>query len=65
MSQYRPVHKAPEALRRTLDPGEYRKAADLAVELGFDPLFLQPEPFAPGENLVPDFDLQEPFRWKK
>lgn len=65
MSQYHPEHKAPEELRRTLGREEYRRAADLALELGFDPLFLQPEPFAPGENLVPDFDRNEPFRWKK
>lgn len=65
MSQYHPAFKAPENLRRVLGREEYRLAADLAVELGFDPLFLQPEPFAPGENLVPDFDRREPFRWKK
>lgn len=65
MSQYHPAHKAPEELRRALGRDEYRRAADLAVELGFDPLFYQPEPFAPGENLVPDFDRREPFRWKK
>jgi putative pyruvate formate lyase activating enzyme len=65
MSQYHPVHKAPEELPLKLGREEYRRAADLAVELGFDPLFLQPEPFAPGENLVPDFDRREPFRWKK
>ena len=45
-------------------PEEYRLAADEALALGFDQLFLQPEPFRPDEHLVPDFRKDKPFRWK-
>jgi len=65
MSQYRPCFKAPEDIRRSLTPEEYRPVAERAVELGFGQLFLQPEPFRPEEHLVPDFRKREPFRWKK
>jgi len=64
MSQYRPCFKAPEEIQRPLTPAEYKPAADLAVELGFAQLFLQPEPFQPDEHLVPDFRKKKPFRWK-
>ena len=63
MSQYRPCHEAPEEIRRSLTPAEYKPVADLAVELGFDHLFLQPGPFQPDEHLVPDFRKKKPFRW--
>jgi putative pyruvate formate lyase activating enzyme len=65
MSQYRPCHKAPEEIRRSLEPEEYQPVSERAVELGFGHLFLQPEPFRPDEHLVPDFRKREPFRWKK
>ncbi len=64
MSQYRPCFKAPEELRRSLTSAEYKPVADLAVELGFDHLFLQPGPFRPDEHLVPDFRKKKPFHWK-
>jgi putative pyruvate formate lyase activating enzyme len=64
MSQYRPCHKAPEELRRSVSPEEYRRVADTALELGFENLFLQPEPFAVGEHRVPDFKRKDPFDWK-
>lgn len=64
MSQYRPCYEAPEEIRRSLTPEEYKPVADLAVELGFDRLFLQPEPFRPDEHLVPDFRKKKPFRWE-
>lgn len=64
MSQYHPCFEAPEELRRGVTPEEYRRAADEAIGLGFDPLFLQPEPFRPDEHLVPDFSKEKPFRWK-
>ena len=64
MSQYRPCYEAPEEIRRSLTPEEYGPVADLAVELGFDHLFLQPGPFRPDENLVPNFRKKKPFRWK-
>jgi len=63
MSQYHPCHEAPPELRRPLAPEEYAKAADLAAELGFERMFLQPEPFRPDEHLVPDFRKKTPFRW--
>jgi putative pyruvate formate lyase activating enzyme len=64
MSQYHPCYEAPEEIRRGVSPGEYRRAADKALGLGFDHLFLQPEPFRPDEHLVPDFRKDKPFRWK-
>jgi len=64
MSQYHACFKAPEEIRRAVSPEEYRRAADEALALGFDRLFLQPEPFRPDEHLVPDFRKDKPFRWK-
>jgi len=64
MSQYHPAHKAPAELRRTVGPEEYRRAADMALSLGFEHLFLQPEPFPPEDHLLPDFKSRTPFRWK-
>jgi putative pyruvate formate lyase activating enzyme len=64
MSQYHPCYKAPEEIRRSVTPEEYRRAAERAVALGLDHLFLQPEPFGADEHLVPDFRKDRPFRWK-
>jgi putative pyruvate formate lyase activating enzyme len=64
MSQYHPCFKAPGEIQRPLAAEEYSPVADLAVRLGFERLFLQPEPFGPDEHLVPDFRKKEPFRWK-
>jgi putative pyruvate formate lyase activating enzyme len=64
MSQYRPCHKVPEELNRTVTPEEYGRVVDFALNLDFENLFIQPEPFGPDEHLVPDFRLPEPFRWK-
>jgi putative pyruvate formate lyase activating enzyme len=64
MSQYRPSFRAPETIRRSLTAEEYRTVLERARELGFDHLFLQPEVFGPDDHLVPDFDLEAPFRWK-
>ena len=64
MSQYHACFKAPEEIRRAVSPEEYKRAADEALALGFDHLFLQPEPFRPDEHLVPDFRKDKPFRWK-
>ena len=64
MSQYHPCFKAPEEIRRSVSAEEYRRAADEALALGLDRLFLQPEPFRPDERLVPDFRKEKPFRWK-
>jgi len=65
MSQYRACFKAPEEIRRSVSPEEYRRAADRASALELDHLFLQPEPFRTDEHLVPDFRNKKPFRWKK
>jgi putative pyruvate formate lyase activating enzyme len=64
MSQYRPCFCAPEPIRRPLSAREYQSVLERARELGFDHLFLQPEVFGPEDHLVPDFDLEAPFRWK-
>jgi putative pyruvate formate lyase activating enzyme len=64
MSQYRPCFQAPEEIQRGVSAEEYKKAADEALALGLDHLFLQPEPFRPDEHLVPDFRKAMPFRWK-
>lgn len=65
MSQYRPCFRAPEPIRRPLSAEEYASVLAKARELGFDHLFLQPEVFGPEDHLVPDFDLEAPFRWKE
>ena len=65
MSQYRPCHRAPAEIRRSLTPEEYRPVAERAGCLVQAHLFLQPEPFVPDEHLIPDFRKKEPFRWKK
>jgi len=65
MSQYRPCHLAPEDIRRPLSAEEYRLVVAGARRLGFENLFIQPESFRPDEHLLPDFDLPDPFRWKK
>jgi len=64
MSQYRPCFRAPDEIQRGVSEEEYRRAADKALALGFERLFLQPEPFRPEEHLVPDFRKDKPFRWK-
>jgi len=65
MSQYHPVFKAPAELRRTVGPDEYQRAADFALSLGFERLFLQPGPFGPEDHLLPDFKRRAPFRWRE
>ncbi len=64
MSQYHPCFRAPEEIQRGVSPEEYRQAADAALALGLDHLFLQPEPFRTDEHLIPDFRKEKPFRWK-
>jgi len=65
MSQFRPCYKAPAELRRSLPSTEYRLASDRAAGFVHAHLFLQPEPFARDEHLVPDFRKREPFVWNK
>jgi putative pyruvate formate lyase activating enzyme len=64
MSQYHPSFRAPEEIQRGVSEEEYRRAADAAMALGLDRLFLQPEPFRPEDHLVPDFRKEKPFSWK-
>ncbi len=64
MSQYHPCFKAPAEIQREITREEYHKVMQRAFELGFEHLFLQPEPFQEDEHLVPDFRRKEPFRWK-
>ncbi|MGD8534451.1 MAG: hypothetical protein PVF66_01290 [Candidatus Aminicenantes bacterium] len=63
MSQYNPCHKAPREIQRGLSSEEYRTVRAKAEELGFGTMFLQPEPFAQEDHLLPDFDLESPFQW--
>lgn len=63
MSQYRPCFHAPPDMLRILTPDEYQRAADKAADLGFDYLFLQ-SGFLEPEGLLPDFELDTPFKWK-
>jgi putative pyruvate formate lyase activating enzyme len=65
MSQYRPCFRAPREIQRPVRPEEYRRVIARARELGFENLFIQPEEFLPDEHLVPDFERDEPFLWKK
>lgn len=64
MSQYHPCYKAPVEIQREITREEYHKVMRRALDLGFEHLFLQPEPFQKDEHLVPDFRRKEPFRWK-
>jgi putative pyruvate formate lyase activating enzyme len=64
MSQYHPCFKAPEEIRRAVSKEEYRRAANAALALGLDHLFLQPEAFGPEDHLMPDFRKEKPFRWR-
>ncbi|MCX8160348.1 MAG: hypothetical protein N3G18_05390 [Candidatus Saccharicenans sp.] len=64
MSQYHPCYKAPAEIQREITREEYHKVMERALDLGFEHLFLQPEPFQKDEHLVPDFRRQAPFRWK-
>lgn len=64
MSQYHPCYKAPTEIQREITREEYHRVMQRALDLGFEHLFLQPEPFQQDEHLVPDFRRKDPFRWK-
>lgn len=64
MSQYHPCYKAPVEIQREITREEYHRVMQRALDLGFEHLFLQPEPFQQDEHLVPDFRRKDPFRWK-
>jgi putative pyruvate formate lyase activating enzyme len=63
MSQYKPCHKAPVNLQRSLDAEEYSKVVDTAFNHGFEIMFIQPQPFRIGDHRTPNFDRQNPFDW--
>jgi putative pyruvate formate lyase activating enzyme len=63
MSQFHPCFRAPRELQRPLQQEEYREVLARAEELGFEHIFIQPEAFNSEDHLVPDFNLDEPFRW--
>jgi len=63
MSQYKPCHQAPPSFQRSLDVEEYNRVVEKALDCGFETLFIQPEPFTPGEHRIPDFDRENPFQW--
>ncbi len=64
MSQYHPCYQAPAEIQREITRTEYQKVINRALELGFNNLFFQPEPFQEDEHLIPDFRRQNPFHWK-
>lgn len=63
MSQYCPCFHAPPDMQRLLTLDEYQQVADKAAALGFDHIFLQSGSIKE-EDLLPDFDLDSPFKWK-
>jgi putative pyruvate formate lyase activating enzyme len=63
MSQYHPCFKAPEEIRRDLAPEEYKAVLRGAEKLGFENLFIQPEPFGSDDHLIPDFRRRDPFKF--
>ena len=63
MSQYHPCFEAPEEIQRSLAPEEYKAVLSRAEELGFESLFIQPEPFGSEDHLIPDFRRRDPFKF--
>ena len=63
MSQYKPCHKTPHSLQRSLEAEEYNLVVEKALDYGFETMFIQPEPFKEGEHRTPDFSRQNPFDW--
>ena len=63
MSQFTPCFNTPAEFQKTLTAQEYKKVWKYTENLGFENVFLQPEPFKQEENLTPDFKKKEPFFW--
>lgn len=63
MSQFTPCFNTPAEFQKTLTFQEYQKVWKTAENLGFENVFLQPEPFKREENLTPDFKKKDPFSW--
>ncbi len=63
MSQYHPCFKAPQEIQRNISISEYRSVLNSAYELGFETMYIQPEPFQEEEHRMPDFKKKDPFDW--
>ncbi len=63
MRQFTPCFNTPPEFQNTLTSREYQEVWKTAENLGFENIFLQPEPFAREENLTPDFKKKFPFSW--
>lgn len=63
MSQFKPCHKAPTSLQRSVEVEEYNRVVEIALDYGFEILFIQPKTFKPGEHRNPDFNRNNPFDW--
>jgi len=63
MAQYTPTPAVAvdPLLGRRVTREEYETVVDLALDLGFENLFIQD---VDEQNLVPDFDREEPFTWE-
>ena len=62
MSQYTPVPAAQRLppFDRPLAPAEYQTVLDRAQDLGFENLLIQP--IGTGDDFLPDFEKEKPFR---
>jgi putative pyruvate formate lyase activating enzyme len=63
MSQYHPCFKAPQEIQRNISISEYKSVLNSAYELGFETMYIQPEPFQEEEHRMPDFKKKDPFDW--
>lgn len=63
MSQFYPCFKTPFEFQRKITHEEYNQVLRTAQDLGFKQIFIQPELFSDDSHLVPDFKLENPFRW--
>ncbi len=61
MSQYTPCFFAPKTIQKKLSSMDYWRGVEHAQNLGFETLFIQPEPFKSTEHLTPNFNKKNPF----
>jgi len=64
MSQFYPCFKTPPEFQRKITAEEYKKVLDTAQELEFEQIYIQHELFSEESHLIPDFGLENPFRWE-
>lgn len=64
MSQFYPCFKTPVEFRRKISPAEYEEVVKIAQKLEFEQIFIQPELFLDDRHVIPDFKLENPFRWE-